>query len=330
MLTSSVNHPSVSNRLPPRSPPLHANIGDVRCLPPFAVLRAFEAVFRTGGIRKAAASLDVNHAAVSRHLRALENWLGLSLFEREGNRLSLTKEAAEYHERISAAMAELIAATQDIKSNDKGQFLRLFCVPGLSIQWLSQQLAEFETLHPEYSVELKPTDEPANLLIHEAHADIRYVRDIDDAQHSGIACFELARPDILAVASPAVAAQLSTLRSVHELTIAPLLHEKDQAEWRSWLKLNGVEQPGDLPGPLCWHAHLAIAAARLGRGVALASKFLVADDLQRGDLVEVQVPGARRVPLGSYVLTSRDDRWSSLPLATLRRFLHQRAGERLA
>jgi len=42
-----------------------------KALPPFAALRAFEAVGREGGIRKAAASLGIDHAVISRHIRQL-------------------------------------------------------------------------------------------------------------------------------------------------------------------------------------------------------------------------------------------------------------------
>lgn len=296
-------------------------------LPPFASLRAFEAVFRTGGIRRAAAFLDLNHAVVSRHIRQLEAWLGGPLLNRSGNRLMLTEQGQRFHDRISAALLEIAFATAEFRGEAERGPVRLWCVPGLSIQWLSGQLAEFERLHPQMRVELKPSDSAPNLLTHEADADIRYVRgDALPELPRPLHAFELARPEIMPVTSPALAGTLQ-LTSPQSLVGAPLLHEDDQAEWRAWLTLNGASVPQNLPGPLCWHAHLAIASARLGRGIALASRFLIQKDLERGELVEVEVPGARRVALGSYVLVAREDRWSSSGLAELRRFLRERARE---
>ena len=45
-----------------------------------------------------------------------------------------------------------------------------------------------------------------------------------------------------------------------------------------------------LRGPRLWHAHLAIEAARLGQGIALANRFLVEEDLTADRLVESSRP----------------------------------------
>jgi len=55
-------------------------VAERRGIPPFASLKAFESVGRAGGVRKAALELGIDHAVVSRHLRALEAWLGQPLF----------------------------------------------------------------------------------------------------------------------------------------------------------------------------------------------------------------------------------------------------------
>jgi DNA-binding transcriptional LysR family regulator len=73
-----------------------------------------------------------------------------------------------------------------------------------------------------------------------------------------------------------------------------------------------------------WHAHLAIAAARAGRGVALASTYLVGKDLEKGTLVELALPDSRPVVLGAYAFVTREDRWSFPVVTRLRRFLQSR------
>jgi LysR family glycine cleavage system transcriptional activator len=294
-------------------------------LPSFAALRAFEAVFRIGGIRRAAEQLNLNHTVVSRHIRSLEKWIGVPLVARAGHRLVLTDEGARYHARIAAAFAELEVATDELLAPHREAPLRLWCVPGLSIQWLSAQLADYERQHPSLKVELKPTDVPANLNVHEADADIRYFRDGVSADGGrGLRTFELARPPVLAVTSPDLAAKYANITR-DETGRLPFLHEENDSEWRAWLALNGVDAGSHLPGARCWHAHLAIAAARQGRGIALASRFLVAEDLAAGTLIEPSIADLKPVVLGSYVLIAREDRWSSPRLATLRSFLRSRA-----
>jgi DNA-binding transcriptional LysR family regulator len=67
-----------------------------------------------------------------------------------------------------------------------------------------------------------------------------------------------------------------------------------------------------------WHAHLAIEAARLGQGVALANTLLVGEDLAAGRLVQL---GASDVRLGGYYFIATARRWDDPPLIFLRQWL---------
>lgn len=294
-----------------------------RGIPPLAAIRAFEAVGRLGGIRKAATSLMLDHSVVSRHLRQLEDWVGVALFQRTGGQVNLTEAGARYHGRISAALAELALATAEISGGGEERKVLVWCVPGFAAQWVSDRLAIFEKLKPEFSIELRPTDVKANLLTHEADVDIRFYLDDwpPDPGGRGLQYVELARPQIMIVASPSVAEQWKGA-TVDELRQAPLLHEEHDQQWRAWLALNNVSSlPEVLPGPLLWHAHLAIAAARNSRGLALASTFLVGQDLANGSLVEVSPPATRPVVIGAYAFVTREDRWSMDGILQFRRFL---------
>jgi LysR family transcriptional regulator, glycine cleavage system transcriptional activator len=59
-------------------------------LPPLETLRVFEVACRHGSYSEAARELHVTHSAVSQRIRQLEEELGLTLFERQGNRMVLT------------------------------------------------------------------------------------------------------------------------------------------------------------------------------------------------------------------------------------------------
>ena len=62
----------------------------LRRLPPLNAVRAFEAAARNGSVTRAARELSVTQGAVSRHVRALEQWLGAQLFERTQRGITLT------------------------------------------------------------------------------------------------------------------------------------------------------------------------------------------------------------------------------------------------
>lgn len=296
---------------------------NAKAIPPLAALRAFEAVGRLGGIRRAATSLNLDHSVVSRHLRQLEDWVGAALFHRIGGQVNLTEVGARYHGRISASLAEMILATAEIRNPDDQKKILVWCVPGFAAQWVADRLAAFERARPDYPVELRPTDMRANLLTHEADVDIRFYLDDwpPDPGGRGIQYVELARPPIMIVASPQLAEQLKGI-TVDELIDAPMLHEEHDQQWRAWLMLNNASRlPEKLAGPLLWHAHLAIAAARNSRGLALASTYLVDADLKNGSLVELEVQDARPVVIGAYAFVTREDRWSADGVLQFRRFL---------
>ena len=98
-------------------------------LPPFAALRAFEAFGRHGKVRRAAAALGVSHAIVSRHLRALEDWLGVMLIDRVHG--GLTPAGADYHAMIAGAFDQMGRATERLRGH-AGMRLEVWSMPGLA------------------------------------------------------------------------------------------------------------------------------------------------------------------------------------------------------
>jgi DNA-binding transcriptional LysR family regulator len=85
-----------------------------RALPPFETLRAFDAIARLGGVRKAAQYLCRDHAVVSRHLRAIEDWTGTKLIQRTPAGSVLTEDGVRYHRDIASALDLIARATVDL------------------------------------------------------------------------------------------------------------------------------------------------------------------------------------------------------------------------
>ncbi len=117
--------------------------------PPFLALRAFEAVGRLGGIRRAALDLKLDYTVVSRHLRALEEWAGVPLINRQRDGRVLTDAGAQFHKRISARLAGDRAGQRRLAGDSGNQLLRIWCMPGLALHWLTARLPHFQALHPE-------------------------------------------------------------------------------------------------------------------------------------------------------------------------------------
>src|SRR3546814_6273542 len=71
------------------------------------LLRAFDAAARLGSFTEAAKDLFVTQAAVSHQVKALEGWLGKSLFHRTSRGLVLTDEGLLLAPTVADALARI-------------------------------------------------------------------------------------------------------------------------------------------------------------------------------------------------------------------------------
>lgn len=300
-----------------------------KSLPPFATMRAFEAVGRLCGVRRAAQALNLDHAVVSRHVRTLEEWAGVRLLQRVDGKTVLTEEGARYHARISTALAELNDASNELLLRNDESGLSICCVPGFAFEWLIPRLSAFQAANPGIKIELHPTDQGPDFSRYEANVDIRYVHNAQlhsRATTSGVRSFEIARPPVYAVASPECAARLSHVSSPQQLLTSPLLHEENESQWYAWFAEHGVPTTAvTLSGPRLWHAHMTLQAARRGQGVALANPFLLGDDLSAGRLVRLPANCDQEVALGSYMFLARADQWQTPAIVRFRLWLKDAA-----
>lgn len=301
---------------------------DSRLLPPLAALRAFEAVGRLGGIRRAAKELSIDHAVISRHMRSLETWLGVALLIRHGHGNSLTPDGEVYHERITAALNIITGATDKLMKRDGYYKLRIWCAAGLASLWLSSRLGDFMQANPEIAVHFRPANESPDFRAKDVDCDIRYLRRWEEEfVPKGLHKLEFARPSVFPVASPEYVAKLPPIHSAQDLLSLPLLHEDDDLEWIHWFRLQNIDPGPTLPGARLWHADLTLNAARGGQGIALANHMLIGDEVSSGRLVVIQPQGApfNPVQFGGYTFIAREEQWNAPAIVRFRRWLQQRA-----
>jgi LysR family glycine cleavage system transcriptional activator len=283
-------------------------------LPSLNAMRAFEALWRTGSIRAAADELRVRPTVVSRHVQSLSIELGLPLVAPRGRGLALTEAGRAFHAPLSRAF-ELLRRAVDETRPGRRETLVIWCTPGVANRRLLPLLPDLQKRLKQVEVVLQPTLSRPDFDRDEADAEIVYLADFAPPPH----CTgeRLATPRVHAVASPAFRARYR-LGSPADLATLPLIHEESTAQWESWFQKRGLATVPPLRGPRLWHAHLAIEAARLGQGVALANSLLVEDDLATGRLVEM-VPSD--VVLGGYYLVGPTAHWRDPSIVALRAWL---------
>jgi LysR family glycine cleavage system transcriptional activator len=294
-----------------------------KALPPFEALRAFDAIARLGGVRKAAQYLCRDHAVVSRHLRAIEDWTGTKLIERTPGGAVLTADGVRYHREVAVAMDLIANATIDLIRRGDNRCLHIRCMPGFALHWLSGRLGDFEKANPGLDVELRPADRSPEYLSQDTDLEIRLVPTYVPALQlpSNLRASEVARVPIIAVASHGYLTAHPTIAQPRDLLSHQLLHEENFDRWRNFLAAHGVVDDVELTGPRLWQGHLTLDAARYGRGVSLTNMLIAADDIAAGRLVEVGCDLASFTPkaMGAYQFIAKADRWDA---SLIRRFRH--------
>ncbi|WP_338868896.1 transcriptional regulator GcvA [Myxococcus stipitatus] len=257
----------------------------MRRIPPLGALRAFEAGARHLSFTRAATELRVTQAAISHQVRQLEDWLGVSLFERRGHALTLTRKGQEYLRELTPAFERLSEATARLSKAEQGP-LRLTVLPSFASCWLLPRLGGFRGRHPEIELHLTSATELWDFLDDRFDIGIRSGL----GRWTGLRAEQLATEGLSPVCSPELARKL---RSPADLAKVQLIHDTPKDGWRRWLDAAGVKGVETDKGLTLNDAGLVLQAARQGDGVALGRMLLAADDVKAGRLVQ---PFAKVLP----------------------------------
>jgi LysR family glycine cleavage system transcriptional activator len=286
-------------------------------LPPLNALKAFEAAACHLSFTRAADELHVTQGAVSRHVKQLEDHLGLALFRRLHRSLELTEEGRRLQAACSDAFAGLAGAVEGLTAGN-GE-LRLKVPPTFAIRWLIRRLGDFEAAHPHIRVRLSTANPSVDFSPEEYDAAIVYGRNDQRDRRMDLVMEER----LTAVAPPALAGRLKTPA---DLKRHILLHPTtDLRDWKAWLSLAGLPDPSRFRDQVFDTEDFAIQAAAAGRGVAIANLALVEEDLAAGRLV-APFPELAADSGYHYYLTCLPERASLPKIAAFRDWLRQAAG----
>lgn len=251
-----------------------------RKLPPFAAVRAFEAVARTLSVKTAAEELCLSASAVSHQIRALEEYFDTALFERRNNRLSLTMTGRSYAGRMTTLLDAFDESTRSIREAGNRPF-RVLCTPGFAARWLVPRLGR---LGFGDRVRLRVSDGAPSLDFAANEADL--VIQWADAPVAGVVTEPLMESGRYPVISPLLKARES-VESPEHLRRLTLMHDETMDAWAEWFAAAGVEPPAFPRGPTFPNCELATTAAERGLGVSLAYDAVVRGTLHEGRLVRL-------------------------------------------
>lgn len=281
-------------------------------------LRVFDAVFRSGGISRAAEALHVTPGAVSQQIKQLESMLGVSLVRKAGREIELTEAGLALAKGLSDLFDRIEAVLDEVTEAGNPKRLRLKVLPTFAIKWLVPRLANFYAAHSDIDIEIATVSRAQEL--HLDNAD--FVVCHGTGEWPGLHVDHLFDEVFVPVCSPALA---ETIRAPEDLLEVQLLHSMMRPEgWPTWLGAAGLGAAKPARNVTLANAALCVQAAVNGLGVAIAQTAYVRDDLASGRLVHPLTQEVR-TKFGYYLLCD-PSKAGTQPLKLFRDWLLSEAG----
>jgi DNA-binding transcriptional LysR family regulator len=254
-------------------------------------LQAFCATYERGSFTRAARALRVTPAAVSRSVARLEESLGVALFRRTTRVLTPTPAGVTYHEKCAEALRLLAAAQREVaeSAGTEAGVVRLSVGTPFGLHVLLPRLGDFRARHPEIELDIELSNH--NVDFQRDGFDLAIRMGVPD--ETDVVARKLGDYTVGVFASPHYLTRRGVPRVPDELvdheTIAfvmprtgrllPWLFANPAREWIPNARTRCAVDP-----------RATIALATAGAGIAQGFHFVAAQELARGELVEILEP----------------------------------------
>jgi len=291
-----------------------------RKIPSTAALIAFEAAARHQSFTRAAEELALTQSAICRQIGSLEAFLSVALFRRSRRGVQLTEAGQSYARRIATQLDAVERDTLSLMGQQGSMSLELAVVPTFGTQWLVPRLKDFQTRHPQITLNLTNRTRPFLFADTDFDAAIYF----GDADWSGTEAYFLMTEDLQPVCSPALLPDGKPV-AFAALAEMPLLQQSTRPyAWRQWFDSLGMKVARDMTGPRLELFSMLAQAAEHRMGVALIPPFLIQRELAEGRLV-IAHPHAYRSQTQGYYLMIPERKVEATGLMAFREWLVREA-----
>ncbi|WP_176084898.1 LysR family transcriptional regulator [Martelella sp. HB161492] len=246
--------------------------------PPLNALRAFEAAARLGGFSTAAEELSVTPAAISQHIKALEDWAGAALFERRSKGVRLTALGREVIGEFTRAFDALGSAQRRLSEAGRPKRMQIAALPSVAQLYLAPRLGTLKQAFPGVTISVTALERPPNLA-REMFDFSLFFRAADPA----VGQIVVARDAMTPVCVPALADKLAT---PSDLLAFPLISDALwNNDWRDWFQQVMNDETSIPEGPVFSLYSMALDEALGGGGILMGHHALIDRYRQQGRLV---------------------------------------------
>ncbi|MDB6084405.1 MAG: LysR family transcriptional regulator [Gammaproteobacteria bacterium] len=267
-------------------------------------IRAFTRVVETGGFTRAADSLQMPNATVSKQVQQLERHLGVKLLERTTRRVRVTSDGVAYYERTRHLLAELdeIETTLGRAQTRPRGLLRVDTGGSTASGILIPAFPEFRVRYPEIQLQLGVTDRTVDLIGENIDCAIR-----STAQDPALIARRIGRLSWTTCASTAYVARYGAPTHPRQIV------DGDFPVAGYFSNSSGIVQPIELTvrdepfrvepkySILVNESNAHLASSLAGIGLVHTLDFMVRPSIERGELIVV-LPEYRPKPLEVFVV----------------------------
>lgn len=259
------------------------------------MMRVFAEVAKQESFTAAARKLHLSTTAVSRHVRDLEDWLGVELLHRTTRHLSLTDAGHAYLERCVQILDDvdnLERTSRALTGSPRGR-VKATAPVFMGRRFLGPLLPEFLAQFPGVQLNLQLMDRYVNLVDEGFDVAIR----IPKAGDSNLVSQKLGEMHMVLVAAPAYLAQHGTPTTAKDLRTHNCIVDSVADYLDCWpLVEGGRPMQARVQSNLSINnGELVREMALAGLGITLLPDFFVVQDLHAGDLVVVLKNAVNRV-----------------------------------
>jgi LysR family glycine cleavage system transcriptional activator len=272
-----------------KQPPARSDAPQRRSRRPISLdnLRGFAAAARHLSFTLAAAELHLTQSSISRQVGALEDQLGVALFERKTRALQLTAAGERLQRAVRTALETIDVCVDDLRGDDRDDRVTVATFASFASLWLGPRLPGFQAQYPELSVRIDAADRKVDLDAEGIDLAIRWI--------------PLASPPPGATllvedeSMPLLAPRLVTLHGMpatpRDLLALPLLEIDNRiamapgVTWTGWLEHAGVTEARVRPRTVFSYMDQLVQAAIRGQGAIIGRLPYLWDLTAAGDLV---------------------------------------------
>lgn len=264
-------------------------------IPSLAALRAFEAAARHGSFSKAAEELNVTHAAIAQHVRALEDRCSETLMTRSGRGMALTAAGVEFAAGLREGFTLIADAVDTLEQTSQNRPLNISLTPSFAGNWLIPKLGSFWAEHPDIAVNLNPGHALVDLANDGFDMAIRY----GGGTWPGLQSEPLTRGNFVVVARPDLV-EGRNIDCVADAAGLTWLWERLMLEHQALVAAEGLDID-TVRKTVFENNELVLSATREGLGCSVQARVLVERDIASGALT--QICALKHEGLGYYLVT---------------------------